>query len=101
MGNRKEHKHLNVSSRWLRRKIVELATYRVFVSRDGGPEVEYDRGHLTKAKLRLSPFDLVKTQECGFYEAMELLYAWMAEANVLITPDGIIHIKAYSTKESK
>ena len=99
---RTTHKHLNVSARWLRRKIVEYATYRVFVSRDGGPEVEYSRSatcHLKKVKLGDGFY--VSTEGIGFCMAMELLYAWMAEANVLITPDGIIHIKAYSTKENK
>lgn len=98
---RTTHKHLNVSTRWLRRKIVEYATYRVFVSRDGGPEVEYERDGGRSTSVRIGQGSTLKTAGMDFFMAMELLYAWMAEANVLITPDGIIHIKAYSTKENK
>ena len=99
---RTEHKHLNVSASWIRRKLVEYATYRVFVSRDGGPEVEYSRSATCKLKKVTHARGVsVVANGLGFNMAMEILYRWMEEANVLIMPDGTFHIKAYSTKENK
>lgn len=101
MSYREEHKFMHVKPLRLRKLIVQYAHYRVFVSRDGGPEVEYERAGGNPTSIRLGKGNALKTSGMDFFMAMEFLYRWMAEANVLITPDGIIHIKAYSTKENK
>lgn len=99
MSYREEHKFMHVKPLRLRKLIVQYAHYRVMVSRDGGPEVEYSKEAAKQTGLRLGGGVSVDTDGLDFFMAMEFLYRWMAEANVLITPDGIIHIKAYSELE--
>lgn len=99
MSYREEHKFMHVKPLRLRKLIVQYAHYRVMVSRDGGPEVEYSKEAAKQTGLRLCGGVSVDTEGLDFFMAMEFLYRWMAEANVLITPDGIIHIKAYSELE--